>query len=153
MSKLKYKCTFQDSWLVDKKYKKWIQKVVDIYSARCKVCDKNISISGQGHGQLDSHAKGEKHKLKVPKDDSNSILLLVKPTASSNLEGTMGPKPTTIYFPHQKELATKAEIMWAIDVIMSKYSYSSSANKNDLFCTMFPDSDVAKNFANSDGTI
>ena len=33
--------------------------------------------------------------------------------------------------------------MWAIDV-MSKYS---SANKNDLFCTMFHDSDVAKNFA------
>ena len=37
--------------------------------------------------------------------------------------------------------------MWALDVAMSKYSFNSSSNKNELFATMFPYIEVAKAFS------
>ena len=32
-------------------------------------------------------------------------------------------------------------------MVMSRYSFNSSSNKNDLFTIMFPDSGIAKNFS------
>ena len=32
--------------------------------------------------------------------------------------------------------------MWALDIVMSKYSFNLSWNKNELFATMFFDSEV-----------
>ena len=37
--------------------------------------------------------------------------------------------------------------MWALDVVRLKYSFNLSSNKNDLFATMFSDSDAAKAFS------
>ena len=83
-SKVKYKCIFNESWLEDEKYKGWLMKVAgDIYSARCRFCNKNISIAGQGYLQLDSHMKGVKHLRNSSKDDGNSILLHVTPSQTS----------------------------------------------------------------------
>lgn len=60
MSFIKYKSKFQDSWLSDDKYKKWVQKCDgDVYSARCKACCKVFSVAGQGVKALDTHAKGK----------------------------------------------------------------------------------------------
>ena len=42
---------------------------------------------------------------------------------------------------------THAEIIWAVDVVLSNYSFKSSSNKSDIFSRMFPDSSIAKNFA------
>ena len=53
----------------------------------------------------------------------------------------------TINICTNKQLVTKAEIIWALDVVMSKYSFNSSSNKSDLFTSMFPDSRIAKNFS------
>ena len=46
-----------------------------------------------------------------------------------------------------KQLVTKAEIIWALDVVISKYLFNSNSNKSDLFTTMFPDSGLANNFS------
>ena len=46
-----------------------------------------------------------------------------------------------------KQLVTKTETIWALDVVMSKYSFNSSSNKKDLFTTQFPDSGMSKNFS------
>ena len=113
--------------------------------------NKNIPIAGQGCSQLGRHGKGTKHQRNKPKDDANSILLHLKPgnSSSSSKEEVkqMEVKQTKLFSPHEKQLATNAEIMWAIDVILSKYSYNLSANKMDLFCAMFPNSDIAKHFS------
>ena len=37
--------------------------------------------------------------------------------------------------------------MWALEVIMSNYSYRSCASKSELFSVMFNDSDIAKDFS------
>ena len=44
-----------------------------------------------------------------------------------------------------RTLVINAEIIWALDVVMLKL-FNSSWNKNELFATMFCDSEVAKMF-------
>ena len=46
-----------------------------------------------------------------------------------------------------KQLVTKTEVMWSIDVVLSNYTFISFCNKSDLFCKMFNDSKIADNFA------
>ena len=53
-------------------------------------------------------------------------------------------KQTTISICTNKQLVIKAEIIWTLDVVMSKYSFNSSSNKSDLCTTMFSDSKIAK---------
>ena len=36
------------------------------------------------------------------------------------------------------------EILWAIKVVMSTFSFSSFKKMGELFCVMFPDSEIAK---------
>ena len=55
-------------------------------------------------------------------------------------------KQTNIVNVNAKQLATKAEIMGSIDVVLSSYSFNSVSNKRDLFCKMFPDSKIVDNF-------
>ena len=43
----------------------------------------------------------------------------------------------------QKENVTRAEIMWALEILMNNYSYRSCVGKNQLFTSMFPDSSIA----------
>ena len=59
----KYKSSFQDLRLQNETLKTWQQKKPgDPYSARCKVCAKDISIGLHGITTLFSHADGTKHK-------------------------------------------------------------------------------------------
>ena len=39
-----------------------------------------------------------------------------------------------------------AEILWVLKVLTSHHSFRSCLNLNQLFCIMFPDSDIAKPF-------
>ena len=44
-SKTKYKTSFEDDWLMDNNFKSWISKIDnDAFSARCKICNKTISV-------------------------------------------------------------------------------------------------------------
>ena len=56
-------------------------------------------------------------------------------------------KQTTIATSTDKQIATNAEIMWVLEVVMCRYSFNSCANKTHLFCSMFPDSRIAKEFS------
>ena len=40
-----------------------------------------------------------------------------------------------------------AEIIWVLNVGMSKYSFKSTANKNETFTVMFPENAIAKDFS------
>ena len=59
--RIKYKCSFQEDWLSIDDFKPWLRKVGDKHSAKCSVCFKSISITGQGVKALESHAKYSKH--------------------------------------------------------------------------------------------
>jgi hypothetical protein len=158
MSKQKYKSNFQDLWLENETFKAWLQKKPgDPHKARCKVCAKDISISLHGITALHSHADGTKHKERLPKDTPISFFKRTEPSSSTaplssndagdSSKASSSSKQTTISTCTNKQLVTKAEIIWALDVVMSKYSFNSSSNKGDLFTTMFPDSEIAKDFS------
>ena len=46
----------------------------------------------------------------------------------------------------QRESVLRAEVMWALDVLVNKYSFRSCEGKGELFSSMFPDSAIAKQF-------
>ena len=126
------------------------------YKVRCKVCAKDISIGLHGITARFSHADSTKYKERLPKDTPISFFKHTKPSSSAStlLSNDVGDsseasssKQTTISICTNKQLVRKAEIIWALDVVMSKYLFNSSSNKSDLFTTMFPDSGIAKNFS------
>ena len=47
----------------------------------------------------------------------------------------------------QKEVVLKAELIWCLDVVQSKYLFRSSDNKSAQFACMFPDSKITKDFS------
>ena len=151
--RIKYKCSFQEDWLSIDDFKPWLRKVEgDKHSAKCSVCFKTISIAGQGVKALESHAKSSKHNEKLPKSTSSIIKFTSKKAETSNAEPvtedtSKSKKQSTITDFGVKTHTQNAEIFWALDVVLSGYSFNSCQNKNDLFCNMFPDSNIAKNFA------
>ena len=73
-SKIKYKTSFQDDWLMANNFKSWIPKIEnDAFSARCKICSKTMSVAGQGVKALESHEKSMKHKNRLPEKQSKLI--------------------------------------------------------------------------------
>ena len=153
----KYKSNFQDLWLQNETFETWLQKKLgDPYKARCKVCAKDISVGLHGITAFISHADGTENKERLPKDTPISFYKYTEPSSSvltllsSDREDSskaLSSMQTTISECTNKQLVTKAEIIWALDVVMSKYLFNSSSNKSDLFTTTFPDSGIAKNFS------
>ena len=123
------------------------KKIGDLYKDRCKVCAEDILVGLHGITALFSHADGTKHKERLPKDTpiSSSASTLLSNDAGDSSEA-LSSMQTTISICTNKQLVTKAEIIWALDVVMSKYFFNSTSNKSDVFTTMFPDSRIAKTF-------
>ena len=95
---------------------------------------------------MESHAKSAKHRERLPKPGGSTISFPSSSKTSQPVEiSTL--KQTNIVDVNAKQLATKAEIRWSIDVVLSNYSFNSVSNKSDLFCKMFPDSKIAENFS------
>ena len=67
------KCTFQDRWLADERYKDWILKdAADKYFAKCAVCVKRLSLASMGELVLWKHADTDGHKTKLKRHWSDS---------------------------------------------------------------------------------
>ena len=91
MSGKKYKISFQDIWLEDDKYKLWLSRASDSYSAKCKLCSKVFSVAGKGIKALDTHAQGTKHIQRLPNSSTGKILF----TSSSKTVIASGPENAT----------------------------------------------------------
>ena len=100
-----------------------------------------MSIAAQGVKALESHDKCMNHKIclheKYLKHSQHKTY--EKPNASP-LQSNSGTKQSTIFSCSSQQQIAQAEVMWAIDVVLSNYSFNSSSNKSNLFTTMFPDS-------------
>ena len=66
-------------------------------------------------------------------------------TSTSSVSKMNTLKQSSINTVLQKENFTRAEIMWALEILMNNYSYRSCVGKDQLF-TMFPDSSIAQKF-------
>ena len=154
------KCTFQDGWLQDKRFKDWIQKVGDKHSARCGVCDCLLNIASMGEAVLKQHMGTAKHKRSVRQHDSDSRCSVADFLTSgrsgldehqqSNPQSrSVQPTPSTSSSTSSFNIDNaklKAEILWAMKSTAAHFSFRSSEGTSDLFKAMFPDSEIASRF-------
>ena len=88
-----------------------------------------------------------KHKNCLPEKQSKlSYHKTYEKPSRSPLPSNSPTKQSTIFIISSKQLKAQAEVLWAIDVVLSNYSFNSSSSKSNLFTTMFPDSAIAKGF-------
>ena len=136
---------------------------------------KDVDISSMGESALTSHLKGKKHQTltsqkrslasvsdffgvssQQPATTSDDAKEVSKSTSSESGEhNTLNPTKSSTASSSgssvmerivTRDETLKAEILWALKVIMSHYSYKSCEGTSKLFQAMFPDSRIASQF-------
>ncbi|KAL3042124.1 hypothetical protein OYC64_020135 [Pagothenia borchgrevinki] len=143
------KCSFNNVWLLKDKYQLWLSKDTDPRRAKCKLCFKIIDISNMGEAALASHMKGTKHQTAAAVASSAMSISTFMNVDAANTPSnatsvSTATKQTTLNVPSKHEVI-KAEILWIY--MDSHYSYKSSEDTSRLFAAMFPDSEIAAQFA------
>ena len=153
MSKKKDQTFFSHDWLSNPEFKLWLVEVPGNNKlARCKRCKKSFSLSNMGCQALVSHGTGQKHQNIIK---STSVLTkekhikvnthLLSMSSSNSMKSVTNTQSTVSNFVISSE-TVKAKIRWVLKSVISGYSNNSSANLNNLFSCMFPDSQLAKSF-------
>jgi hypothetical protein len=119
------------------------------FSALCRLYNKEIRCDNQGLQQVLRHAEGDSHKQLAENIVSGKQLTLT--AAKSSDKGAVSTS-STVYAVSKKDHATKAELIWAIKVVASGYSYASCDDIKDVFRAMFPDG-VPDNFTISSSKV
>ena len=96
---------------------------------------KSFSISGSGEAQVKSHAKSKSRNDKTSANQST----FVKENGKSQLS-----VPTKVMFSSEEQVL-RAEVLQALQVVNSNYSFASSEN-DERFKIMFPNSKIAQSY-------
>ena len=88
-----------------------------------KFGDGQVSVGSVGVKALRLHADGVKHKQRMPKDDRSSIASYSKSNDDILNNNVEKLKQITIATSTDKQIATNAEIMWVLEVVMCRYSF------------------------------
>lgn len=115
---------------------KWIVAGKDDFHALCTICHQQLNVSSMGKTALTDHNKSEKHKQASKSTAENlSILQFAKSTKWNS----------------EQEKVAAAEGVWVYHIAAHGQSFSSAdcVSSDKLFQSMFPDSDVAKNFSSA----
>ena len=129
------KTSYQLSW--ERAYP-WIKAVKgDQSEAFCKLCLKSFSISGSGEAQVKPHAKSKSHNHDTPSANQSTF---VTERGKSQLF-----IPTKIML-SSKEQVISEEVLQALQVANSDYSFVSSDNDNERFKVMFPDPKITQSY-------
>lgn len=121
--------------------------------AKCRLCGgKTFDISNMGEAALTSHAKGGKHQSAAAREATatpiTGFLTTARATATpSSTSLSSATKQAFITDAVTKNEVLTAEVMWALKVANSHYSFKSSEDASLLFRRMFPDSQIATQFA------
>ena len=193
---------FEDKWLTDSQFSRWIKKEKDNKLFGCKLCKKSgLKLSNMGKQAVISHTDGDGHKQEVNRlqqidnffkkhsvttsaspstkssvevvpvdgdvegssqnaDGSPNTLTTTKATTTPSLavidvdaeEGPSKSGPatkemqTTITSGLERSAQLKACITWTLTSVMRNFSNNSTKGLDKVFKTMFPDSDIARNF-------
>ena len=156
---------FSDTWLTDLQFSVWVTKSTDSKKAYCKL---NMGVKA-----LTSHAKSEKHLKRIKEMESVQHFFNKKLTSEpqqTNNQTITNETQQPLCEPHQDpscappvlpkkvsmqqtltasvldSTSLKAEIVWALKSVMSGYSNNSSSDMNATFQTVFPDSNIAKQY-------
>ena len=108
---------------------------------------KEISIAGQGIKALDGRVMSQKHLKRVPTQLPLTFPTIIKSVDSStSSKESKELKQQSIDMNVSKQDTLKSEIMWCTEDVMCNYSYRSCEKKNDLFASMFSNSNITSQF-------
>ena len=130
---------FKDEWLKDARFNKWLEKDTSVTKSKCRLGCKTFDIGNMGIAPLESHTKGDKHKMKLSSAGAVNIQELYKATNQSGDKGTL--KSLVV-----SSAVMTAEIKWALKIVTSYFSFRFCLDINELFRSMFNDSHIAKSF-------
>ena len=156
---------FNKDWLKHPEYKYWLKEDADRKKAHCKLCYKTFGLSNMGAQALKSHMSGKKHKQRaapvstfyksvskpnstVVKDSAGEKVSESAPSTSASTTPLNASSSSQITLGLSVNMTNKlkAEIIWALKSVTSGFSNNSCNESNELFRTMFPDSNIAKQF-------
>ena len=131
MGAAQYKSTFQKEWTT--KYKTFLRQVHgNCHAFYCVVCKKEVSVKHQGERDVIRHKDGEDHK-RWEKSLRNQPTLNLATSSTSTLQYD----------------TSKADVLAAKFIVEHNLPISVSDHMGPLFRQMFPDSDIAKNYASA----
>ena len=159
---------FNQEWLdetINPLFSSWVKPLEDPNRVLCCFCQWSFALSNMGKQALESHMNSDKHKRnvsgKVPSISSYFKKLIAPskssvpnsadtdtdrqascPTATETNRIPVAPKMLTCYV--CKDDILNAEILWALKVIESHFSYNSSRNIVDVLKMMLPDSKIVE---------
>ena len=136
---------FQSPWLekIDingHQVKLWCRKDNSEYAGYCFICDKSIQCGNNGVTQILNHADGVKHKekAKLRFDKNQKRFVKEEVDKPSALQGGGDVKHVALQSRSQADQVTAAEVIWAMKVASSGYSFSSCDGTAAMFQEMFP---------------
>ena len=162
--------TFDDSWLANERFKRWLKKVPgDSTKTLCILCNnKKIDIANMGVSTLVSHKSFKKHNDKEKAHPLSSMFFIkTAPAVDSKPDSLSTNNPhdesdqdevsvpvaaqqnsfQTTLTPTTPQLMTHdAAIRWSIKIVLSHFPYRSNVSMRPLFGAMFPDREVAKQY-------
>lgn len=116
----------------------WLRKSTDADCAYCKLCNKSFRIDGGGISQVKSHQRARTHADKERHRDSSQRTFV---TSGKSVNLSSGSLTLT-----HEESVVKAEILQALQYVEANYSFASAKKDTERFRTMFPDSEIARNY-------
>ena len=128
----------RESWEKDFR---WLKRTVDSSHAFCRLCQKTFKIDTSRISQVKLHASGAKHKERENILAGNSSQ---SHFTASDGKTAMLSKGSVILT--NEEHVLKAEIIQALKIVDGNFSFASANGDGDRFCTMFPDSAIAKSY-------
>lgn len=167
------KCCFNETWLEVDDWKLWLRPGKDKYNASCLKCHKEFYLGHSGKGAVKTHIKGKRHQEITSAQKQCDIQLYVACNSkSSDNPETISSSSSNPSFPsgssqqctasqenteiqhsasplHRfilRDETSKAEIIWALNKVMTHNSARGEASSSKLFPLMFPDSMIAKEF-------
>ena len=127
----------------ESKYK-FLSKGPSDYKAKCNDCDCVFSIKSGGDADVKRHIRSKKHRSNCDSSASTSSSVHTSviddgADADENNNVTLSPE----------EEVTKAEVLQALKVVSSNYSFNSTTDDGDRLRLMFPNDPIAKKYQQS----
>ena len=160
-------CVFNQEWLdetINSQFSSWVKPLKDPNRVLC-FCQRLFALINMGKRALESHMNRDKHKRNVSAKVPNLSSYSKKPTvpsktsvpnsadADNDTQVSCATATETNVIPVASQMQThyvrkddvlKAEILWALKVIESNFSDSSSRNIVDLLMMMISDSKIVE---------
>ena len=147
------KTRFKQDWLKsdhDCRLKEWCRaSTTSKYAGYCFVCESEVRVDNQGLRQLKQHANKAGHKSRMDDLLGDSQTSLTSETVPSTSQDQPAKMLSTCF--SRSDQATRAELLWAMKVVHSHYSFSSCDGVKELFQAMFPGE--AENFTMSSSKV